>query len=70
MKTCGGCGDKKMRYCLCLECGWMSPEDKKRDKELRKRIEEKNSQKPHRIKVKTARLEWSKFSDNRVLSKR
>ena len=40
MKTCGGCGDKKMRYCLCLKCGWMSPEDKKRDEEVRKKIEE------------------------------
>ena len=70
MKTCGECGDKKMRYCFCLKCGWMSLEDKKKDEKLKKRIEEGNSKKPYRIKLKTARLDWSKFSDNRVLSKR
>ena len=70
MKTCGGCGDKKMRYYLCFKCGWVSPEDKKRDEELRKRIEEKNSQRPHRVKIKTVRMDWSKYGDSRVLPER
>ena len=70
MKTCGGCGDKKMRYCFCLKCRWMSPKDKKRDEEIRKKIEEKNSQQPHRIKIKTVRMDWSKLCDNRVLPER
>jgi hypothetical protein len=68
MKTCGGCGNEKMRYCLCLECGWMSPKDKKRDDEIRKQIEQGKLQKPNRIEIKTARLDWGKLSNNRVLS--
>jgi hypothetical protein len=48
----------------------MSLEDKKKDEKLKKRIEEGNSKKPYRIKIKTARLDWSKFSDSRVLPKR
>ena len=70
MKTCIGCGDKKMRYCFCLKCGWMSPEDKKRNEEVRKKIEEKNSQRPHRVKIKTVRMDWSKLGNPRVLPER
>ena len=70
MKTCSGCGDKKMRYCFCLKCGWMSPEDKKRNEEVRKKIEEKNFGKPDGAKIKTVRMDWSKFCDSRVLPER
>ena len=46
----------------------MSPKDKKRDDEIRKQIEQGKLQKPNRIEIKTARLDWGKLSNNRVLS--
>ena len=46
----------------------MSPEDKKRDDKIRKQIEQGKSQKPNRIESKTARVDWGKLSNNRVLS--
>jgi hypothetical protein len=69
MKTCGDCG-AGMRYCLCLSCGWMDPEAKKRDEELKLEIEKQNSQRPHRVEVKTIRVDWSKLGARRVLSER
>ena len=70
MKTCGGCGDKKMRYCLCLSCGWMDPEAKKRDKELQLEIEKRDSEKLPQVKVKTVRVDWSKLGSPRILLER
>jgi len=70
MKTCGGCGNKKMRYCLCLSCGWMDPEAKKRDKELKLKIEKRNSQRSRQVKVKTVRVDWSKLGSPRILLER
>ena len=70
MKTCGGCGNKKMRYCLCLSCGWMEPEAIKRDKELKLEIEKRNSKRLPRVEVKTVRMDWSKLGNPRVLPER
>jgi len=67
MKTCGGCGNKKMRYCLCLSCGWMDPKVKKRDKKLKLEIEKDNSKRPPRVGVKTIRVDWSKLGGPRIL---
>ena len=70
MKTCGGCGDKKMRYCLCLSCGWMDPEAKKRDEELELEIEKRNSRRSRQVEVKTVRVDWSKLGSPRILLER
>ena len=71
MKTCGGCGNKKMRYCLCLSCGWITPEAKKLDEKLKLEIEKQNSkERPLRVEVKTVRMDWSKLGSPRVLPER
>jgi len=70
MKICGGCGNKKMRYCLCLSCGWMDPEAKKRDEKLKLEIEKQNSQGQRQVEVKTVRVDWSKLGNSRILLER
>ena len=69
MKTCGGCGNEKMGYCLCLSCGWIDPEAKKRDEKLKLKIGKQNPQGQRRAKVKTARVDWSSLGRPRVRPK-
>ena len=71
MKKCPEClGNIHKNYCVCPRCGWLEPEARKRDKESKVQIEKQNSKKSYRVKIKTARMDWGKLCDSRVLPER
>jgi uncharacterized C2H2 Zn-finger protein len=53
-EDCPECGAVK-RYAICVRCGWMDEKTKKKDRELRKSIEQDDGREKPKVKRKSWR---------------